>query len=163
MKKALIIIAVMLGFAAVASAQPKAIGARLVGFGAFGMEASYQHYSVSDHFFEVDLGLDYNQDGAGFKVSAGHNWVFAEPDWTSRGTWQWYAGPGFTTGAVHYGDVGTKFMFGLFGQVGLEYTFSFPLQLSADVRPTFAVCNGDFYGSHLLNTLVPTVSVRYHF
>lgn len=168
MKKILIIAALFLGIATAASAQSKAIGARLVGFGTYGMEASYEHFAgTSDNFFEFEAGVDLTGDNAGFKVSAGFNWVFAEPDWTTKGTWQWYAGPGVTTGVISYevntDDWKTKGMFGVFGQVGLEYTFPFHLQLSADVRPTFAICNGEFYGDYFVDALVPTISVRYHF
>ena len=54
MKKALIVIAAVFGFAMVASAQPKAIGGRL----GYGLEASYQHFLGNPNFLEVNLGLD---------------------------------------------------------------------------------------------------------
>ena len=46
MKKALIVIAAVFGFAMVASAQPKAIGGRL----GYGLEASYQHFLGNPNF-----------------------------------------------------------------------------------------------------------------
>ena len=55
MKKVLIVIAAVFGFAVMASAQPKAIGGRL----GYGLEASYQHYFGKPHFMEINAGLDF--------------------------------------------------------------------------------------------------------
>ena len=53
MRKAIIVIAAMLGFAFMSSAQPKAIGGRL----GYGLEASYQHYLGSPNFLEANAGI----------------------------------------------------------------------------------------------------------
>lgn len=172
-----------------AAAQPRAVGARL---GASGFEASYQH-TLGSNFIEADLGLDY-LGRPGFKAEALYNFVFARPAWTDRGSWGLYAGPGLALGyvsdlvsrtvkgtsidgpdgsltvipdvtvkGVHYG-----FMMAVTGQVGLEYTFWFPLQLSVDIRPYIGLhIAGDGNGTGFYNNglfgFIPTVSARYRF
>lgn len=152
MKKTLIIIAAILGFAVAASAQPKAIGGR---FGATGLEASYQHYLGNPNFLEVDLGF-YMFNG--FNATGTYNWTFAQPNWSSRGEWGWYAGPG-----INLGVYDSNFFIGAVGQVGLEYTFWFPLQLSVDLRPTIGVYDGEFFTDGLAYGFIPSFSVRYAF
>lgn len=188
MKKILAIAAIALGFAVSAAAQPKAIGGRL----GYGIEVSYEHCVGSPNFFEVDLGIGLNElahDSFGFTANASYNFVFAQPDWT-RGTWEWYAGPGVALGYV--GDVvnykhenveykhgwDTGFMLGISGQVGLSYTFWFPLQLSLDIRPIIGMHINDgwkddagnrygskcgFYNHGVTYCWIPTLSVRYAF
>ncbi|MBR6882858.1 MAG: hypothetical protein IKN06_07835, partial [Bacteroidales bacterium] len=53
-----------------------------------------------------------------------------------------YAGPGVTAGygtawSEKYNEDRTSPFLGLSAQVGMEYTFWFPLQLSVDFRPNF--------------------------
>ena len=48
MKKILIVVAALLGFAVVASAQPRALGVRA----GYGGELSYQHYMGGENFAE---------------------------------------------------------------------------------------------------------------
>lgn len=158
MKKALIVIAAVFGFALVASAQPKAVGGRL----GYGLEASYQHFLGNPNFLEVNLGLDLLGGEPGFRATGTYNFTFAQPNWTPRGNWAWYAGPGATLGTTHYND-DNNFFFGLVGQVGLEYTFWFPLQLSADLRPTIGICDGEFWTNGITYGFIPTISVRYSF
>ncbi|MBO8453674.1 MAG: hypothetical protein IAC07_02985 [Bacteroidetes bacterium] len=164
-----------------ATAQPRAVGARL---GASGFEASYQH-TLGSNFIEADLGLDY-LGRPGFKAEALYNFVFARPAWTDRGTWGLYAGPGLALGyvedIVHWktGNPGIDntyrnwrghdygFMMSVTGQIGLEYTFWFPLQLSVDIRPYigFHVSESGFGTGFYNNGLfgfIPTVSARYRF
>ena len=82
-----------------------------------------------------------------------YNFTFAQPEFTDRGEWGLYGGPGVVTG---YGTginkneekVAAPFL-GVAAQLGLEYTFWFPLQLSVDFRPTFmipALMNSNWYG-----------------
>lgn len=156
MKKALIVIAAVLGFAVMASAQPKAVGGRL----GYGLEASYQHYLCGPNFLEVNAGI-WGLGNIGFRATGTYNFTFAQPEWTPRGQWAWYAGPGVTLGTSC--DSENNFFFGILGQIGLEYTFWFPLQLSADLRPAFGFCDGGFYTDGLAYGFVPTISVRYSF
>ena len=164
MKKTLILIAAILGFSAVAVAQPKAIGLR---GGPFEQELSYEHwYTVFDNdydFVEVELGVF---GGNGFKGTAMYNFTFAQPEFTDRGEWGLYAGPGVLLGYGSYKTVEpdgslknhARPFFGAAAQLGLEYTFWFPLQLSVDFRPAFLVpmkVNTHWYGF--------AVSARYAF
>lgn len=153
MKKFFIAAALVLGFAVAASAQPRAIGLRL----GWGAEASYQHTVYNEDFVEVDLGLCTFD---GLNASAVYNFMIAQPAWTDRGDWGFYAGPGL---AVGMGGMLSKdeayFNLGVAGQVGLEYTFWFPLQLSFDIRPVLGF--GFNYGFHW--SVMPAIGVRYRF
>ncbi|MCI1639669.1 MAG: hypothetical protein LKI42_00120 [Bacteroidales bacterium] len=157
MKKVFISVVILLGLSVVLSAQPKAIGGR---FG-YGMEASYEHYFGKPHFLEVNAGI-FDPNDVGFRLTGIYNYVFAQPDWTTNGQWSWYAGPGVSLGSAYYND-NNNFFFGVVGQIGLEYQFWFPLQLSADFRPVFGVCDGEFYRDGFLDGFFPTISVRYLF
>ena len=189
MKKTLLTI-ILAAAALSAYAQPRTIGLRI---GASGFEADYQHDMARNQFIEGDLGLDfgYNANGApGIKATAIYNFVWARPAWTDKGTWALYAGPGATLGyvndEVHYKAADGRniikyldngFMLGICGQVGLEYTFWFPLQLSIDLRPVIGMHvnggytspSGERYGTRVgfydngLLGLSPTISVRYRF
>ena len=124
MKKIILIAAMVLGFAVAATAQPRAIGVKL----GWGAEVSYQH-SLGENFLEANLGLNnFNS----LDVSAVYNFMIAQPSWTSRGEWGFYAGPGAGVGLA-LGDV-NYFALSAAGMVGLEYTFDFPLQISLDFR-----------------------------
>jgi len=158
MKKTLVIIVAALGLSIAAMAQPKAIGGRL----GYGLEASYQHYIGNPNFLEVNAGL-WGLSDVGFKLTGTYNFVFAQPSWSPRGHWAWYAGPGVTLGTAYYNDSSNNLFIGLLGQVGLEYEFWFPLQLSADLRPTFGFCDGEFYNDGFTFGFIPTISVRYCF
>lgn len=153
MKKILIIAALALGFTVAASAQPKAIGLRMGWY----MEASYQHTVNGSDFVEANFGtFGYNS----MDISSTYNFMIAQPAWTSRGEWGFYAGPGLALGFFNGTTIAVQ------GQVGLEYTFWFPLQLSVDLKPQF----GAWIGSHDANFFtgglygfIPSISVRYRF
>ncbi len=151
MKKIVLIIAVALGFAAAASAQPKSIGLRFNGV--YSNEISYQHYMGAD-FAEFDLGLY----GNGFALTGVYDFSIAQPDWTPRGEWNFYAGPGVSVGTWAVEDK-AGMRVGIVGQVGLDYTFWFPLQLSIDIRPSFDLV-GD---GALMSGFYPCISARYCF
>lgn len=170
-------------------AQPRAAGLRI---GVGGLEADYQHtFADKNQFLEGNFGLDFGSNANGIpgvKATATYNFIWARPAWTDKGTWAIYAGPGATIGyvgdevhykvgkeVVHFPDGG--FMLGVCGQVGLEYTFWFPLQLSVDLRPAIAMHVNDgytdssgtrhgarvgFYDNGLLG-FAPTISARYRF
>lgn len=177
-------------------AQPRAAGGRI---GVTGFEASYQHGINKNQFAEGDIGIDFGyriNSIPGFKATAIYNFIWARPAWTNQGSWALYAGPGASLGYVNdmvawkasNGDIlasGVRngFMLGICGQVGLEYTFWFPLQLAVDLRPVIGLhINEGYsainpidqskttrYGSRVgfydngLMGLVPTISARYRF
>ena len=145
MKKTLLIVIALLGLSLAAVAQPKAIGVRGGLFGLdFNGEISYEQWSGlfdNDYdFVEVDLGVF---GGNGFKATALYNFTFAQPEFTDRGEWAFYAGPGvavgYGTGVNKEDQVKSAPFLGLAAQLGLEYTFWFPLQVSVDFRPSFLV------------------------
>ena len=170
MKKIILIAAMICGFAVAASAQPKALGLR---FG-YGAELSYQHNLKDANFLEVDLGLG---EFRYFSAAAAYNFMIAQPSWTDRGEWGFYAGPGvglglgFTNAENNGGNSGidersvrsadnsqATMKLGILGQVGLEYTFWFPLQLSVDIRPQLSLVRPvGIWGWY------PHLSARYRF
>ena len=128
MKKIIVLAALILGFSVAAAAQPRAIGLRIGNGG----EISYQH-TLGQNFLEVDGGLGLVLDGTLNVGATGiYNFMIAQPSWTSRGEWGFYAGPGASVG-LGVGE--TNYLtLGVAGMVGLEYSFWFPLQLSLDFR-----------------------------
>jgi hypothetical protein len=153
MKKIILVAAMVLGFAVAAVAQPRALGLR----GGYGVELSYQH-TLGENFLEADLGL------GGFNslaIAGTYNWMIAQPDWTSKGEWGFYAGPGVALG-LGFGEAGF-FNVGVAGQVGLEYTFWFPLQLSVDLRPQLGLVPTSGASAFGLWGWYPTLGVRYKF
>ena len=140
MKKIILIAALVFGFAAAASAQPKAIGLRIGG----GAELSYQH-NVGANFIEADLGLESFKN---LGVAATYNFSIAE----FGDGFKFYAGPGIGLGFAE------SLMVGVAGQAGIEYNFaSAPVNISVDVRPYF-----DFMGVGLVGWY-PHIGVRYNF
>lgn len=142
MKKIILVAAMVLGFAVAASAQPRAIGARL----GYGVDLSYQH-SVGSNFIEADLGLgDFNY----LNVAATYNFMISE----FGSGWGFYAGPGLAVAAGK-----ELFHVGIAGQVGLEYTFNVPVQLSLDMRPQLGYTGNGFgiWGWY------PHLGIRYRF
>ena len=155
MKKIILIAVAVLGFAVTAAAQPRAIGVRIGNGG----EVSYQH-TVGKDFVEVDGGLGLNlYDGNSINVGATaiYNFMIAQPQWTDRGEWGFYAGPGATVG-LGLGD-NAHFNLAAAGMVGLEYSFWFPLQLSIDFRQHigFGFGHGLYFPSSI------GLGVRYRF
>lgn len=169
MKKIIITLVAVLAFTAVATAQPKSIGGR---FGYKGIEVSYEHNMGGANFLELNGGLDFgwHNEHPGFIASGIYNFMIAQPNW-SRGEWGFYAGPGAYAGyfdaKVANSDYwASGFSLGVTGQVGLEYTFWFPLQLSVDVRPYVGLhFSGDRTGWFVRDASLffPTLSVRYRF
>lgn len=152
MKKIILVAALVLGFAVAASAQPRALGLR----GGWGAELSYQHGFGAD-FLQADLGLNTFNSVHGSVI---YNFMIAQPAWTSRGEWGFYAGPGAAVGmSFGTGNDDGYFHVAAAGMVGLEYTFWFPLQLSLDLKPTlgFGFGHGFHWG------VMPALGIRYRF
>lgn len=163
--------------AILANAQPRALGLR---GGATGAEISYQHSFAGDQFLSIDVGIDpgYNVKGSlGGKVTGVYEFIWARPRWTKKGSWNIYAGPGLSAGYVDDRIVikaGTEranafsrgYMVAVTGQVGLEYNFEIPLQLSLEVRPLVGLHISKnhigFYDNGLLG-FAPSLAIRYTF
>ena len=176
MRKALLSI-IFASVAYAAFAQPRSLGVRL---GFTGLEADYQHSMSKNQFLQGNLGLDCGllaDSKPGIKATAIYNFIWARPAWTHLGTWAMYAGPGASIGYVYdsayYKEglevrpyVAPGFMLGVCAQVGLEYTFWFPMQASIDLRPTLGMHadkdRAGLYDSGFLG-FCPTLSLRYRF
>ena len=133
MKKVILIVATVLGFAVVASAQPRAIGAR-IGWGA---EISYQHTLGANNFLEADLGWGIND----FRLGLGYDFSVAPV-----GPLDFYVGPAAQVAFINNVEH-NNLMLGVGAQLGLEYFFdAIPLQLSLDWRPPFTLIPATGFG-----------------
>lgn len=140
MKKLLLfsIFALLLG-SFTASAQQNALGVRL----GYGGEISFQT-KFSGNRGEADLG--WWEDG--FTLTGIYQWV--KP--LDQG-FSWYAGVGATLSSWNKGTG-----IGAVGNLGLEYNFAIPLQLSLDWRPAFYLTpETGFYGNSV------GLGIRYRF
>jgi hypothetical protein len=139
MKKFIFALALGLSIISALNAQKmgKAIGLR---FG-YGGEISYQQPLGNANRLELDLGLN----AYGFGLNGVYQWVW---DLSSLADgFNWYAGIGAGVGTYNY-YLGTNHLnVGILGQIGMEYNFNIPLQLSLDYRPGFYFLNG-FYPSY---------------
>ena len=169
MRHSLLILIAAFASLFMASAQPKALGLRA------GMDCqlSYEHsikgsqhapeIMTSGDFIEVDLGVEFIYGYAvGMNAAAGYNFMIAQPKWTQKGQWGFYAGPAVKLGYLWVGGY-----LAVGAQVGLEYNFDIPLQLSLDIRPAVGVAmeGGGFniYGADAILGSIPCLSLRYLF
>lgn len=144
MKKLILLFAVFATFTFVASAQEiadNAIGLRLGDDDGFGAEISYQRALGENNRLELDLGIRSGNNYDGFKLTGLYQWV-----WHLDGSFNWYAGAGGGVGSYSVDvpggeDFDDTFLF-VAGDVGIEYNFDIPLQLSLDIRPELGF--GDF-------------------
>ena len=158
MKKSLFIIVVILFPFIAAVAQPRAVGLRY----GYATEASYQHSIDNQSYLQFDAGaLGFNFDGV--QAAATFNFIFATPDWTDYGTWEWFAGAGAGLG-LDWGDYyrNSSFFIGVVGNIGLAYNFEFPLQIAVDFRPIIGPrFHADGIGLYDRGFLAPAISIRY--
>ena len=167
MRRFLLILTAALASVFIASAQPKALGLRA------GMDCqlSYEHNMTGDlqgaessgDFMELDLGVEFVYGYAvGLNAAAGYNFMIAQPEWTQKGQWGFYAGPAIKAGYLWVGGY-----LAVGAQVGLEYNFDFPLQVSMDIRPTVGVAMEGgacrIYGAGAILGSIPCLSLRYRF
>ncbi len=143
-----------------------AIGLRLGDSDGFGAEVSYQRGLSQKNRLEFDLGWrnrnNYYYNNARFvKLTGLYQWV-----WNIEGDFNWYvgAGGGIANGSYNYKDEGKRYTDNytyafIAGDIGIEYLFDFPLQLSLDFRPEvyFSDRVKDDYGSDI------GISARYRF
>jgi len=135
MKKILFSLALVLSTICSLSAQVdgKAIGIR---FG-YGGEISYQHPMGNANRLELDLGLTHH----GPAINGVYQWVWDLSDLADG--FNWYAGAGAGLGMFDFAETDkNSFSIGVLGQVGIEYNFNIPLQLSLDYRPGIYLING---------------------
>jgi len=143
MKKIVLSAFMLLGLAFSAQAQDiskNALGLRLGDNDGFGGEISYQRGLGDNNRFELDLGWRNSNDVDAFKLVGLYQWV-----WNIDGGFNWYAGVGAGVGSWSYDGPGGADNDGTFvlaaGDIGIEYNFDIPLQLSLDIRPEFYLNN----------------------
>lgn len=150
MKKFFIIVLSALLFAGVASAQPRAIGARLGG----DAEVSYQHY-LGTNFIQADLGTPVAND-RGLRLTGVYDFAFELPN-----NFVCYVGPGaqlgFYPGTDSNNNQTIGFGFAVGGMLGVEYQIpTIPLNVSLDWRPMWHFIGAPSWSS-------AAVGVRYRF
>lgn len=166
MKKLFLSAVMLLGLAVSAQAQDgnrNALGLRFGDNDGFGTEVSYQRTFSGNNRLELDLGWSSSHDYDAVKLAGLYQWV-----WNIEGGFNWYAGVGGGVGTWsydndrpgndHFDDNGT-FLF-VAGDLGIEYNFDIPLQLSLDFRPELYF-NDDYGGDNFGPDL--GLSVRYKF
>lgn len=146
MKKLILSAFMLAGIAFNAQAQEiskNALGLRLGDNDGFGGEISYQRGLSSNNRLEVDLGWRDSNNVDAIKLVGLYQWV-----WNIDGGFNWYAGLGGGLGSWSYeegvyDESGTFFL--VAGDIGIEYKFDIPLQLSLDFRPELYVNNDDYF------------------
>ena len=131
MKKLLLIVSLMIGIASVTQAQSQYIGAR----GGNGGELSYQKELSSTNRIEADLGYYYYY---GINLTGVYQWVKPIPGVEGL---EWFYGGGATISLASYYN---SFDLGLAGNIGIDYNFSFPLQIGLDYRPAIMFLGSGF-------------------
>ena len=150
MKKIILAAALVLGLAAAASAQPRALGVR-IGDGA---EISHQH-TLGNNFLEVDGGLDFAFDKT-FSVGATGIYNFMITEFGDG--WSFYAGPGAGVG-LGLGEA-NYLTLSVAGMVGIEYNFDIPLQIALDFKQHIGL---GFNGHGLWTPSSLGIGIRYKF
>lgn len=130
-----------------------AIGFRLGDNDGFGGEVSYQRGISTKNRIEVDLGWRNSKQVDAIKLAGTYQWV-----WNIDNGLNWYAGAGGGLGNWSSNGTNDAFLF-VAGNIGIEYNFDFPLQLSLDVRPEIYLSDGvsDDFGPDL------ALGIRYKF
>ncbi|RRJ93426.1 hypothetical protein [Flavobacterium macacae] len=142
MKKLFLSAFMLAGMAFTAQSQEiakNALGLRLGDNDGFGGELSYQRGLGDNNRLELDLGWRDSKYYDAIKLVGLYQWV-----WNIEGGFNWYAGVGGGIGTYDYDkryyfpnddydDSGTFLL--VAGDIGIEYKFDFPLQLSLDFRP----------------------------
>lgn len=142
MKKSVLLILTIVALGLQANAQEiskNAIGIRLSESDGFGPEVNYQRALGDDNRLELGLAFHTKSNWDAVKLTGIYQWV-----WNIDGGLNWYAGPGAGAGIVSYNRYdedklgkdrhSDAFAF-LTGDVGIEYSFNFPLLVSFDFRP----------------------------
>ena len=151
MKKLILALALAVSLVGALSAQVegKAIGVRFANeFN--GGELTFQTALGRSNRLELDLGLNnWSNSNSGVQVTGVYQWVWGLNE-VATGL-NWYAGLGASVGN-YTSNLGLGFV----GQLGLEYNFNIPLQISLDWRPTIFNSYYTYYGGNGL-------SLRYRF
>ena len=161
--KIFVLIVAFVSIAAIANAQPRAVGVNL----GTGLGISYQHAFGESNMLDVAANIPMLVKGFGVGGIVTYDWIDpfgATVPWNNKGEWHWYMGVGAAGGI--YGFHAPSWHVGVAGHFGIEYDFWFPLQLSLDWRPNIGVLGANG-GGIVFNTwgLYDGISlgVRYKF
>lgn len=162
MKKVILSALMLVGFAFASQAQEiskNALGLRIGDNDGFGGEISYQRGLGDNNRLELDLGWRTSNHVDAIKLTGLYQWV-----WNIEGGFNWYAGVGGGLTSWSYDHKGNDDSgLGLFaaGDIGIEYLFDFPLQLSLDFRPEIHFGSDDWRE----NNFGPDIAlgIRYRF
>ena len=163
MKKNILSAFMLIGLTFAAHAQDiseNALGLRLGSNDGFGGEVSYQRGMSNNNRLELDLGWRNSKDVDAFKLAGIYQWA-----WNIDGDFNWYAGVGGGLGSwSSSNNTNGTFIFAT-GDVGIEYNFDIPLQLSLDIRPELGILGDYKYTNSNLDTFVANIGlgVRYKF
>lgn len=149
MKKVILTTVIALSGYFTANAQQEisknAIGLRFGSNDGIGYEISYQRALKTNNRLEIDLGWRNDNDYNAVKLAGVYQWY-----WNIDGGFNWYAGVGGGLSSWNF-DNNVKNASGstLFvaGQVGIEYNFDIPLQISLDIRPELYLNNNEYRDS----------------
>ncbi|MDO6598027.1 hypothetical protein Q4512_13980 [Oceanihabitans sp. 2_MG-2023] len=161
MKTRFLILIVALGFTSFLNAQEiaeNAIGLRLGDANGLGASITYQRAILESNRMELNLGWSSDRDYSGIKAVGLFQWV--KP---IQGDFNWYfgAGAGFASYKFDkYDNHKDAFVFAA-GDIGVEYTFDFPLLLSLDLRPELGFGDGAYNNNNL--DIDVGISARYTF
>jgi len=169
MKKILLMVALVVSSVTV-MAQKRAIGGRANN----GVEFSYQHQMGDANMVEVDAGLWTIGHETGFSLFGLYDWIMPLNTFEDGTQMNWYAGVGAGLGSWtntqgyfndHRWETYSYVNLCVAGQIGVEYTFKFPLQLSLDLRPTLGMDLGDENKAYfdVVRRGALSVGVRYRF
>jgi opacity protein-like surface antigen len=118
-----------------------ALGLRLGDNDGFGGEVSYQRRLSDKNRLELDLGWRNSNNVDALKIAGLYQWV-----WNIDSGFNWYAGVGGGLGSWSYNKNNNKnsgtFIF-VAGDLGIEYNFDIPIQLSLDMRPELSFNSKD--------------------
>jgi hypothetical protein len=130
-----------------------ALGIRIGDNDGFGGEISYQRYLKENNRMEFDLGWRDSNNVDAFKLVGLYQWVMP-----IDGGFNWYVGAGGGIGSFDAGDNDGVFAL-VAGDLGIEYNFEIPLQISLDMRPELGF--NDSYSDDL--DLDIALGLRYQF
>lgn len=119
-----------------------AFGIRLGDNYGFGGELSYQRKLTDNNRLEIDLGWRNSNEVDAIKLVGLYQWI-----WNIDQGFNWYAGVGGGVGTWSYdrNNTSDNGAFALVaGDIGIEYNFDVPLQLSLDFRPEIYFNSDDF-------------------
>lgn len=104
----------------------------------WGAEISYQIYLKGIRRLEIDFGSLSGTSWDIFQFTGVYQWRLIR-----KGGFNFYTGPGLGVGYANYGYGEDKFYFAVVGDIGVDYTFRFPIQLGFNYRPGWTTINDD--------------------